>query len=56
MKSTDEPTDTFGKLPPKQPQPAQPKPDVWQKTDTPHIERNQDGRLRTNLPDRGPAL
>lgn len=56
MRSTDEPTDTFGKLPPKSPEPQKPATDTWTNTDTPHIQRNQEGKLRTNLPDRGPAL
>lgn len=53
MKTTpDTQADTFGTLGPKvQPQP---KPtEQWRPTETPGIERNEQGQLRTNLPLRG---
>lgn len=43
---------TFGTLGPK----VQPKPkpaEQWRKTDTPGIERNEQGQLRTSLPVQG---
>lgn len=46
---TDSPTDQFGNLgaPVRAPAPTKPE---WRPTDTPGIERNSDGRLRTNAP------
>lgn len=53
MKTTpDTQADTFGTLGPKvqeQPKPAE----QWRETDTPGIERNEQGQMRTNLPLRG---
>ena len=49
MRSTNEPADPF--VVPAKPKPdPKPKGDTWSKTDSKGIERNQDGRLRTNLP------
>ncbi|ALV06688.1 hypothetical protein [Roseateles depolymerans] len=51
MRTPNEPTDNF-KLPPVAPKPApQPQPEVWKPTGTPGIQQDQNGRLRTDLPD-----
>lgn len=55
MRSTEESTDTFGKLGPKVEQPSKPV-DTWKPTSNPVIQKNQDGKLRTNIPDRSPAI
>jgi len=50
MKTTpDNAADTFGTLGPKVQEQPKPK-EQWRKTETPGIERNQDGQLRTSLP------
>lgn len=50
MKSTHESTDNFGQLGQKKaPEPVKPA-EVWRNTDTPHIQQNSDGKLRTNIP------
>lgn len=50
MRSTDEPVDTFGKIAPK-PAPVQKPIETWTPVERGSvIERNQDGRLRTNDP------
>ncbi len=50
MRSTEESTDTFGKLGPKvEQQPAKPA-DTWKPTDNKYIQE-KDGKLRTNLPE-----
>lgn len=51
MRSTEEPTDTFGKLGPKVEQPVSKPQESWKPTDTPHIQQGSDGKLRTNLPE-----
>lgn len=49
MRSTEESTDTFGKLGPKVEQPSKPA-ETWKPTDNPVIQQNRDGKLRTNQP------
>lgn len=51
LRSPREPADTFV-VPEKKPaQPVQNKAERWAPSETPGIERNGDGRLRTNLPE-----
>ena len=51
LRSPHEPADTFV-VPEKKPaKPPETKPDNWRATERPGIERNSDGRLRTNLPE-----
>lgn len=48
MKSPHDPTDAPVVIPSK-PAPTTPA-EVWKPTETKHVERNQDGQLRTNAP------
>ena len=51
MKSTNDPADTFS-LPAKPKHEPKPKEETWTQTETKGIERNQDGKLRTNIPEK----
>lgn len=53
MRTTpDTQADTFGKLGPKVQEQPKPK-EEWRPTETPNIERNEQGQLRTNDPKNG---
>lgn len=49
MRDTDPPAEPFRPLGHPEPKPSPPKPE-WRKTETPGIETDKDGHLRTNIP------
>lgn len=51
LRTPTEPGNDFT-LPTKNPSPQPQKQEVWRKTETPGVEVNQDGKLRTNIPAR----